>query len=117
VAPEDAVKIGEAVPPMVRGDLIRKGLPNVVEPEPRDFPAYSYPAAAKGSGRVLRVRVRVLVDEEGRVIEATLRDADKSGLGFNEVALETARKTPYFPATRDGIPGRMWTELIFEFSE
>ncbi|MEA2561544.1 MAG: hypothetical protein QOH06_3048 [Acidobacteriota bacterium] len=117
VAPEDAVTIGEAAVPMRQGDLILRGLPNVVEPEPRDFPAYSYPAAARGSGKVVRVRVRVLVDEEGRVVEAALREADGSGLGFNEVALETARKTPFHPATRDEIPGRMWTELIFEFSE
>jgi len=117
VAPEDAVAVSEAALPMRRGDLILRGLPNVVEPEPRDFPAYDYPAAAKGSGKVVRVRVRVLVDEEGRVIETALREADGSGLGFNEAALETARKTPYYPATRDDIPGRMWTELIFEFSE
>lgn len=117
IAPEDAVTIGEAALPMRRGDRILRGLPNVVEPEQRDFPAFSYPAAAHGSGKVVRVRVRVLVDEEGRVIDAVVRDGDSSGLGFNEVALETARKTPYFPATRDEIPGTMWTELIFEFSE
>ena len=109
--------VGEAALPMRRGDLIVRGLPNVVEPEPRDFPAYAYPAAAKGSGKVVRVRVRVLVDEEGRVIETALREADDSGLGFNEAALETARKTSFYPATRDDIPGRMWAELIFEFSQ
>ncbi|HET9228468.1 MAG TPA: TonB family protein [Thermoanaerobaculia bacterium] len=117
VAPEDAVVVGEAPLPMRRGDLILRGLPNVIEPEPLDFPAYSYPAGARGSGKEARVRVRVLVDEEGRVIEANLREGDGSGLGFNEVALETARKTPFHPGTRDDIPGRMWTELIFEFSE
>ncbi len=117
IAPEDAVTVGEIALPMRRGDLVLRGLPNVVEPEPRDFPAYSYPAAARGSGKDVRVRVRVLVDEEGRVVEATLREADGSGLGFDEIALETARKTPFHPATRDEIPGRMWTELIFEFSE
>jgi eukaryotic-like serine/threonine-protein kinase len=117
IAPEDAVTVGETAPPMRPGDLILRGFPNVVEPEPRDFPAYSYPAAARGSGKAARVRVRVLVDEEGRVVETGLREADASGLGFNEIALETARKTPFHPATRDEIPGRMWTELIFEFSE
>jgi len=117
IAPEDAVTVGEIALPMRKGDLVLRGLPNVVEPEPRDFPAYSYPAAARGSGKDVRVRVRVLVDEEGRVVEATLREADGSGLGFDEIALEAARKTPFHPATRDEIPGRMWTELIFEFSE
>jgi len=117
VAPEDAVTTGEADPPMERGHLIRKGMPNVLEPEAREFPAYSYPEAARGSGKTVMVRVRVLVDENGHVIEAVVREGGGSGPGFNEVALETARKTLFHPATRDDIPGRMWTELIFEFAE
>lgn len=117
MAPEDAVGPVELAEPMAPGNLIRPGLPGVVTPEPRDFPAYSYPAAARGSGKRVSVRVRVLVDENGRVVEAIIRDGDASGLGFNEAALEAARKTPFHPATRDDIPGRMWTELIFEFSE
>jgi TonB family protein len=115
VDPEDAVAAAEPVTPMNPGDLIRKGLPNVQEPEAKTIPAFDYPAAAKGSGKKPVIRVRVLVDENGRVIEAKVRDGDNSGLGFNEVAEEAARKTAFFPATRDGIPGRMWTELIFEF--
>jgi TonB family protein len=103
--------------PMQRGDLIRRGLPNVEEPEPADLPKYSYPAAAHGSGKTARVRVSVLVDENGKVIDAVVREGDASGLGFNEAALEAARKVPYAPATRDGIPGKMWAELIFEFAE
>jgi TonB family protein len=106
-----------AAAPMQRGDLIRHGLPNVQAPEPMDLPQYSYPAAAKGSGEKVRVRVAVLVDENGKVVDATVRESDEPGLGFNEVALQAARKVPYQPATRDDIPGKMWTELIFEFSE
>jgi serine/threonine-protein kinase len=119
VAPEDAVTVGDVdlVPPMQPGALIRPGLPNVVAPEQRDFPAFSYPAAARGSGKRVSVRIRVLVDENGQVIEAKVREGDGSGLGFNEAALEAARKTSFHPATRDEIPGKMWTELIFEFAE
>jgi serine/threonine-protein kinase len=104
-------------PPMQRGDLIRRGLPNVQEAEPIEFPKYSYPEAARGSGKTARVRVAVLVDESGKVIEALVQEGDGSGLGFNEAALEAARRVPYQPATRDDVPGRMWTELIFEFAE
>jgi TonB family protein len=102
---------------MQRGELIRRGLPNVEAPEPMDMPQYSYPVAAKGSGEKVRVRVAVLVDENGKVADAVVRESDEAGLGFNEVALQAARKVPYAPATRDDIPGKMWTELIFEFSE
>ncbi|HEX3528211.1 MAG TPA: TonB family protein [Thermoanaerobaculia bacterium] len=103
--------------PMQRGDLILRGLPNVEEPEAADIPRYSYPAAAHGSGKSAKVRVSVLVDENGKVANAVIKEGDSSGLGFNEAALEAARKVPFAPATRDGIPGKMWTELIFEFAE
>jgi eukaryotic-like serine/threonine-protein kinase len=114
---EDPPAPSTPVTPMQRGDLIRRGLPNVQEPEPMDLPRYSYPVAAKGSGQKVRVRVAVLVDENGKVIDATVRESDETGLGFNDVALQAARKVPYQPPTRDDIPGKMWTELIFEFSE
>ena len=101
---------------MRRGDFILHG-PRVSEPVPLALARYAYPAAARGSGRRANVRVGVLVDEEGKVMEAVLRERDASDLGFNEAALEAARKTRFQPATRDDIPGKMWTELIFEFAE
>jgi eukaryotic-like serine/threonine-protein kinase len=103
--------------PMEPGDLIRRGMPNVEEPETKFLPSYFYPAAAKGTGRKVVIRVAVLVDENGQVIDARIRDGDKSGLGFEETALEAARKTRFFPATRDGIAGKMWTELLWDFAE
>jgi serine/threonine-protein kinase len=113
--PADAPKPAE-VTPMQRGDYILRG-PNVEEPEAGDLPKYSYPAAAHGSGKSAKIRVGVLVDETGNVINAVVKEGDSSGLGFNEAALEAARKVRFAPATRDGIPGKMWTELIFEFAE
>jgi serine/threonine-protein kinase len=103
--------------PMRRGDFILRRGPGVSEPVPLDLPRYDYPAAAHGSGRRANVRVGVLVDEDGKVLEAVLRERDSSNLGFNEAALEAARKTRFQAATRDDIPGKMWTELIFEFAE
>jgi serine/threonine-protein kinase len=119
IAPEDAVVVGDAtvVEPMKLGDLIRPGLRNVEYPETRQLATPGYPEAAKGSGKRATVTVRVLVDETGQVIEAKVRDGDGSGLGFNEAALEAARKTTFFPGTRDGIAGKMWSEVSFEFAE
>jgi outer membrane biosynthesis protein TonB len=51
------------------------------------------------------------------VIDARVREGDKSGLGFEEAALEAARKARYFPATRDGVEGQMWTDLVLVFEE
>jgi TonB family protein len=103
--------------PMRRGDFILRRGPGVAEPVPLDLPRYDYPAAARGSGHQANIRVGVLVDEEGKVLDVALRERDTSNLGFNEAALEAARKTRFQPATRDDLPGKMWTELIFEFAE
>ncbi|HEX4962791.1 MAG TPA: TonB family protein [Thermoanaerobaculia bacterium] len=113
------VKPAPAAPlePMQAGAMIRRGQPNVEEPEVKTLASYSYPAAAKGSGTKVVIRLAVLVDENGQVIEAQIREGDKSGLGFDETALEAAKKTRFFPATRDGIAGKMWTELLLEFAE
>jgi eukaryotic-like serine/threonine-protein kinase len=103
--------------PMKAGDQIRRGQPNVEEPEVKTLASYTYPAAAKGSGRKVTIRLAVLVDETGQVTDAQIREGDKSGLGFEEAALAAAKKTRFFPATRDGIAGKMWTELLLDFSE
>ncbi|HKV11929.1 MAG TPA: TonB family protein [Thermoanaerobaculia bacterium] len=103
--------------PMEAGALILRGQPGVEPPEVKDLPSYTYPEAAKGSGKKVLLGVEVLVDENGQVIEARVRKEDSSGLGFNEAALEAARKARFFPATRDGIAGKMWADLYFEFAE
>ncbi|HEV7508729.1 MAG TPA: TonB family protein [Thermoanaerobaculia bacterium] len=103
--------------PMKAGDPIRRGQPNVEEPEVKTLASYSYPAAAKGSGKKVTIRLAVLVDENGQVIDTQIREGDKSGLGFEEVALAAAKRTRFFPATRDGIAGKMWTEMLLDFSE
>lgn len=103
-------------PPAVREGGVRPG-PGVVPPIPLDMPRFSYPAAAKGQGIDLDVRVDLLVDERGKVIEAVVREGDAAGLGFNEAALAAARRMSFQPATRGETPVKMWTEMIFQFSE
>jgi TonB family protein len=103
--------------PMEPGAMILAGQPGVEAPEVWTLPSYTYPQAAQGSGRKVSIGMEVLVDENGRVIDARLRRGDASGLGFNEAALEAAHKTRFVPATRDGIAGKMWTELYLEFAE
>jgi eukaryotic-like serine/threonine-protein kinase len=115
--PEEPAQAPGPLAPMKLGDLIRPGQPGVEPAEIQDLPSYSYPPAAKGSGLKVDIRVAVLVDETGKVIDAQLRNPDNSGLGFNDVALETARKARFFSAIRDSVAGKMWTELLFEFAE
>jgi periplasmic protein TonB len=95
--------------------LIKPG-PGVEEPVPLEFPRYSYPAAARGTGLQVDVRLALLVDERGRVIDARVREGTPD-LGFSEAALAVAKRIPFQPASRYDVPGKMWTEVILEFVE
>lgn len=116
---EPARKVAQAPArrqPVVREGGVRPG-PNVMPPIPLDSPRFSYPAAARGQGLDIDVRLDLLVDENGKVIDAVVREGDTSGLGFNETALAAARRLTFQPATRGDEPVKMWTEMIFQFSE
>lgn len=96
--------------------LLRPG-PGVQEPVPLDLPRYRYPPAARGTGLQVGVRLALLVDERGQVIDAVVREGGPEDLGFNQEALRVARHIPFQPASRYDIPGKMWTEMILEFAE
>ena len=96
--------------------LITAG-PGVELAEPTSIPEAVYPAPARGSGLHPQVILLVLVDAQGNVSEARIKSGDASGLGFNEAALAAVKRARFLPATRDGVPGRSWTELGVEFSE
>jgi eukaryotic-like serine/threonine-protein kinase len=98
-----------------RGDFFLAGR-DVSSPVPLAFPSYRYPAAGRGSGRV-SVRVALLVDEHGGVMETSIREGGPPGRGFDEAALAAARRTRFQPAYRGNVAGKMWTELIFDFVE
>ena len=103
-------------PPVVREGGVRPG-PGVSPPIPLEIPRFRYPDAARGQSLEVLVRVDLLVDERGRVLEAVVSEGDDSGLGFNESALSAARRVRFQPATRGNTPVKMWTEMMFEFSE
>jgi TonB family protein len=104
-------------PPVIREGGVRPG-PGVSPPIPLEIPKFRYPEAARGQslGDVI-VRVDLLVDERGRVLEVVVSEGEDSGLGFNETALAAARRVKFQPATRGDTPVKMWTEMMFEFSE
>jgi TonB family protein len=98
-----------------RSSLIIAG-PGVEVAEPTSIPDAVYPPAARGSGMQPRILVAVLVDEKGGVAEARIKSGDASGLGFNEAALEAVKHARFLPATRNGVAGRSWSELMIEFT-
>jgi TonB family protein len=103
--PEPKVKVGELVQPG----------PGVVPPQILKQVKPTFPPAAR---RFLRkdttVVVRVLVDERGRVTEAE-REGEKAGMGLDEAAIDAAKQFQFKPATKQGVPVKMWHSLRFAF--
>lgn len=115
VAPP-APKRAYGPPPEKMAGVLRPG-PGVEMPVPLDIPRVRYPEAARGRGMRVDVHLDLLVDEQGKVVEAVVRDGDPDNLGFNEAAVQAALGTRFQPATRWDLPGKAWTELILEFEE
>jgi len=96
--------------------LLKPG-PGVEEPVPLSLPRFTYPSAAHGTGVKADVRLALLVDERGKVIDARVREGAPPNLGFAETAIAAAKRISFQPATRHEVPGKMWTEMILEFAE
>jgi len=73
-----------------------------------------YPPAAQRLNRAAQVHIKVLVDERGRVMDAEGLGA-KAGFGFDEAALDAARRASFQPATKDGVKVKMWMTLQVNF--
>jgi serine/threonine-protein kinase len=96
-----------------RGDLVRAG-PGVVAPslvsrlEPR------YPALARERRVQATVTAEILVDENGAILESRLR-IDGPDVGFSDAIRDALRGARFRPATKDGVPVKMWKVLSFPF--
>ena len=103
-------------PQVRRGDLVKLG-PGVTPPKVVRRPQPRFPQMAKRfNRREAKVELRVLVDETGKVLKAELQ-GKKQGYGFDEEALSAAKKSTYRPATKDGVPVKVWHNLSVEFRE
>ena len=95
-------------PPVVHaGDLVEFG-PGVTPPEPVSKPMPAYPplaARAQVGGAVL---MELLVDETGVVREVKVLRGIKPNLGLDEAAVAAARKWRFKPATKNGVPVKVY---------
>ncbi|MFP5285658.1 MAG: TonB family protein, partial [Thermoanaerobaculia bacterium] len=107
----------QAPAPVVRkaqlGDLVSPG-PGVTAPKLTSRLDPRYPAPAQRLNKAADVDIKVLVDENGRVVDAQ-RSGPKAGFGFDEAALEAARRAQFNPATKDGVRVKMWYTLRVKF--
>ena len=110
-----AAEVEAAKPKFRRGDLVESG-PGIIPPRLIRFPPPRFPPMAKRLNRTdVTVPVRVLVDENGKVIEAKPESSKKFGFGFDAEALSVARGAEYEPATAEGVPVKMWMTLRVRF--
>jgi protein TonB len=81
----------------------------VIDPVLMEHPELKYPKEAEKEKIQTVVQVRVLVDENGTVIDAKI---DKPvGYGLDEAALKVARAARFMPATKGSVQVKMWTTL------
>jgi len=98
------------------GDLVTPGsVPGMIPPKMTSRLDPRYPAAAQRMNKSAQVEIKVLVDEKGRVLDAQ-RSGQQAGFGFDEAALDAARRAVFQPAsTKDGIRVKMWTVIRVSF--
>jgi TonB family protein len=100
-------------PQVQTGDLVQPGA-GVLAPKLASGLDPRYPPAAKRLNRAAQVDVKVLVDEHGRVLDAD-RIGSKAGFGFDEAAIDAARRAVFQPASKEGVKVKMWTTLRVNF--
>jgi protein TonB len=97
-----------------RGALVEAG-PGVVPPRLLDMPTPDYPLQARRAKVAGTVVLALLVDDEGRVEEVKLVRRVRENVGLNEAATDAAGKARFRPATKDGVPVKMWYTLTIPF--
>ncbi len=100
-------------PQVQTGDLVQPGA-GVAAPKLASTLDPRYPPAAKHLNRAAQVDIKVLVDEHGKVLDAD-RIGAKAGFGFDEAAIDAARRAVFQPATKEGVKVKMWTTLRVNF--
>ena len=104
----------EPKPTVKLGELVKPG-PGVVPPTPLEIVRPQYPPLARRLGVQGTVRLSLLVDEAGKVIETRLLEGVRQKVGINEAALAAAAKARFSPATKEGIRVKMWYEMVSRF--
>ena len=100
-------------PEVSRGDLVGPG-PGVVEPVLLSPPRINYPPMARQQKISGRVVILVLVNEQGSVSDARVQKGVGGRNGIDTVVLDAVRSSHFRPATKNGIPVKMWRTVVVE---
>jgi TonB family protein len=103
------------VPSVKAGQLVDLEEPGVIAPIVERKPQPQYPPIALRQRVDGIVEVNALVDEMGDVAETKLKAPAGGRTGLNEAALDAVKKYKFRPATKDGVPVRVWFSVKVAF--
>src|SRR5919106_3378829 len=105
--PVPVVEAPKPKPPEVtRGQLVTLG-PDVVPPKPIKKVYAKYPDAAKSRKLEGTVRLSVLVDETGRVLDIKVAKSSSHPM-LDEAVVKAYREWQFSPATKKNVPVKVW---------
>ena len=104
-----------SVIPVKPGALVALTDAGVVPPVVDRQSQLVYPPIALRQRMDGTVELNVLVDEKGNVADVTVVTPAGGRTGLNEAAVENVKRRHYRPATRDGVPVRVWVPVRVRF--
>ncbi|HEY6553787.1 MAG TPA: TonB family protein [Vicinamibacteria bacterium] len=101
--------------PVKPGTLVGISDAGVVGPVAERQPRLVYPPIALWQKVGGVVELSVLVDETGKVADVTVITPAGGKAGLTEAAVDNVKRRHYRPATKDGVPVRVWINVRVRF--
>ena len=102
--------------PAIRpGTLVNLSDPGVIAPVAERVSPPMYPEIARRQGLEGTVELNVLVDERGSVQDVQVVTGAAGKAGLNEAAIDNVRKRKYRPASKEGVPVKVWVPVRVQF--
>jgi serine/threonine-protein kinase len=102
-------------PALKAGTLVNLSDIGVTPPVPDKTPPLVYPPIALRQRIEGTVELSILVDERGVVTDTQVVTSAGGRSGLDEAAIENAKKRKYRPATKEGLPVKVWMPLRVQF--
>jgi TonB family protein len=115
VATPPPSEVPPSVAPVKLGTLVALTDAGVMPPVGERQPLQPYPPIALRQRVEGIVELNVLVDEKGNVADATVVTPAGGKAGLTEAAIENVKRRHYRPATKDGVPVRVWVSVRVRF--
>ncbi len=121
-APADGGIAAGATDPPVEIPAVKVKAGDVIPLDDADIPPRQirtadpiYPTAARSLSREGSIMLNLLISETGDVIQTAVIGGAKGSLGFDKAAENAVRKWKFTPASKDGVPVRVWKPVTIAF--